>query len=371
MLATRLPWLALLAAAPAMAQQLEDPHPDKAYVAVVIGISAYENMPEEVELDFGRSDAATVAGALQQQGRYDRVFLLTDRNATKDAIIETLREKAAQLIGPEDHLLLYFVGHGLGSQFDLSTLLAYDSTVQNGQEDGFLISQFATDIGTWTGAKSTVVITDAIHKNQLDGIYFYGPAADQWPGISPTTMVVSSSMKETPAEDGLFGLAFADGISGAADANADAKVTAGELQEYLKTRLARDKQTPQFAGAYQDDLVLADGVTPGATATGKNEVDQALVYGEHEVYAAKFVFRDGTNPTVECREEPVQPCDSQCYVRNFKAGPCRLSAFVDGKQVQGVTLAMTPGLYDCGVRADQSLACLPPQMPESTKRDRK
>ncbi len=344
----------------------KDPHPQTSYVAVVIGISAYEHMPEEVELDFARSDAATVAGALQDGGRFDVVKLLTDRNATKAAVTEMLREDVAQYIGPKDVLLVYFVGHGIAADLGQPTLLAYDSTVQNGQEDGFDVEAFARDIATWTRAGTTILVTDAIHKNQLDGIYFYGPAANEWPGIGPNTLVLSSSKSREPARDGEFGLIFADGMSGAADANADGTIIASEITDYLGTRFADGRQTPSFGGNYRPDLILAQGVIPGATASSTGGVDLTAVYGEHEVYAAKFVFRDGSQPTIECRDQPKLPCDSSCYVRNFKAGPCRLSAFVDGAEAKGVTLAMIPGKYDCGLRADKSLACIPPQPSPST-----
>lgn len=360
--------LALLAPGLALAQAApKDPHPETTFAAVVIGISAYDHMPEEVELDFARSDAATVAGALQDGAKYDVVKLLTDRNATKAAVTEALREQIAQYTGPNDVLLVYFVGHGIGSDLGQPTLLAYDSTVQNGQEDGFDVEAFARDVATWTRAGTTILVTDAIHKNQLDGIYFYGPAADEWPGIGPGTVVVSSSQSRQPAKDGEFGLVFADGLSGAADLNADATITAAELTEYLGTRFEGAGQSPAFAGAYKPETVLAKGVVPGATASSASGVDLAAVYGEHEVYAAKFVFRDGSQPTVECRDLPRVPCDSSCYVRNFKAGPCRLSAFVEGREVKGVTLAMIPGKYDCGLRADKSLACIPPQPQPTTK----
>lgn len=358
--------LALALPGLASAQAKRDPHPNKTYVAVVIGISAYENMPEEVELDFARSDAATVAEALQQQAAFDHVFLLSDRNATKAAITEVFREKAAQLTGPNDVLLVYFAGHGIGSDLGIPTLLAYDSTVQNGHEDGFPVEQFATDIATWTRAGSTILVTDTVHKNQLDGIYFYGPSATQWAGIGPNTMTVSATAKEVPATDGVFSLPFADGLSGAADQNADGKITAGELQEYLVARMEPFKQEPSFGGTFQSTMVIADGVVPGATATGNDALDNKVVYGEHEVYAAKFVFRDGTNPTVQCRDKEAQPCDSSCYVRNFLAGPCTITAFHLGQQVKGVTLAMVPGKYDCGLRADKSLACLPPTQASTT-----
>lgn len=348
--------------ASALAQSNDDDG-KRTYVAVVIGLSSYANLPDEVALNFGRADAATVAGALQQHGQYDYVFLLTDREATQERIRETLRTKAAQFTGPNDHLLVYFVGHGIGADLGLPVLLAHDSTLENGHEDGFEIASFAQDLATWTRAGSTMIVTDAIHKNQLDGIYFYGPSAEQWPHVNPNTMYISATATGVPSTEGNFGVVFADAMAGAADIDGDRVVSASELREYIDTRMMGSVETPVYAGVYKDDMKLASGVTPGATATGNTGINEGVVYGDHEVYSAKFVFRDGASPTVECREAPKKACDPMCYVRNFKAGPCTITAIAGGGEVRGVTLALVPGRYTCGLRSDGSIACIPPPLP--------
>jgi hypothetical protein len=332
------------------------------YVAVVVGLSQYATLPEEVELNFARSDAATVADALQDLGQYNYVFLLTDREATREKVVDTLRTKAAQFTGPNDTLLVYFVGHGIGADLGRPTLLAYDSTLEAAQTDGFDIAAFAQDIATWTRAGTTIVVTDAIHKNQLDGIPFHGPAADQWPSIGPKTLVISSTKAASPGKDGAFGVAFADAIAGAADADSDGRVSAAELTAYLDQRFIGTEQTPVAAGQTDDGLIVARGVTPGMTAIGGKE-EVPIVTKDYEIYAAKFVFRDGIGQTVSCPGAPLRSCDPSCYVRAFKGGTCTITAIVDGKEVRSKTLALIPGRYDCGLRSDGSLSCHPPQLP--------
>jgi hypothetical protein len=346
----------------AMAQSKED---KRRYVAIVVGLSSYANLPDEVALNFGRSDAATVASSLQELGRFDYVFLMTDREATRENIRETLRVKAAQFTGRDDLLLIYFVGHGLGADSNLPILMAYDSTLEAGHEDGLEVSAFAQDIATWTASGSTVFVTDAIHKNKLEGTNFFGPSAEQWPQKLPNTMYISATGTSTPGEDGLFGVIFADAVAGAADADADRQITASELRSYIDTRLTGSGQEAAYGGVYEEDMVIASGVTPGATATGGGGLNEGTVYGDHEVYSAKFVFRDGASPTVECREAPKKACDPICYVRRFKAGPCTITAISDGGEVRGVTLALVPGRYSCGLRSDGSLSCIPPQLPSA------
>ncbi len=331
------------------------------YVAVVVGITSYANLPDAVELDFARSDAATVGAALKDLGHYDHVYLLTDAEATREEIRETLRTRVAQLTGPSDQLLVYFVGHGIGADLGVPVLLAHDSTLQSGHEDGFEVNAFAQDIATWTRAGSTVIVTDAIHKNQLDGIYFYGPSADQWPNVGPRTMVISSSSVAEPAGDGMFGITFADAVAGSADTDKDEKITAGELRDYLIERLEGSGQTPAFGGTFRDDFVIAEGVTPGLTATG----GATGVELDFNIYSAKFAFRDVASATIACREAPIKSCEPYCYVRDFRAGPCTMTAVVDGEEVRGVMQVIVPGLYDCGLRADRTLTCVPPKMPRA------
>ena len=356
----------LLASSMALAQEPDDPtrsDPHQpTFVAVVIGLSLYANLPDEVELDFARSDAATVADALQQLAHYPYVFLLTDREATRENITETLRTKAAQFLGPKDTLLVYFVGHGLGNDLGVPTLLAYDSTMENAQLDGFEVGAFARDIATWTRAGQTILVTDAIHKNQLDGIPFHGPAADTWPDIAPSTVVISSSQAGQPARDGGFGVVFADAMAGAADDNSDGVIHSAELFAYLDKRLIGTGQTPVAAGALSDKLAVATGVVPGLTAVGA-QAEVPVITKDYEVYAAKFVFRDGAGQTVSCPGSTVKTCDPSCYVRNFKAGTCTITSVFDGRELRGKTLALVPGRYDCGTRAGEVLSCMPPQLP--------
>ena len=226
-------------------------------VAVVVGLSSYASLPDAVELDFARSDAAKVSQALYDQAHFDHVFLLADGEADRESIRQTLRTEVAQLIGPNDTFLLYFAGHGIGADLGLPTFLAFDSTLENGQEDGLVLDSFARDLGVWTGAGNSVIITDAIHRNQLDGIYFYGPAATDWPATRPRTAIISASESQEPAIDGAFGDVFTRAISGAADLNDDSTVTVSEMFTFVHEQLGPRGQLPVIAGDYDPNIVLA------------------------------------------------------------------------------------------------------------------
>lgn len=353
---------ALLLGTPALAQSSPDgferPPEGRKYVAVVVGLSTYQNLPDEVELDFARSDAALVAGALQDQAHFDKVFLLTDRESTKESIRDTLRTKVAQLVGPDDFLLFYFAGHGIGADLGIPTLLAFDSTLANGQEDGLVLDALARDFQTWDKAGSTLIVTDAIHSNQLDGIYFYGPAATQWPPMDQGTMILSSSQAKQPATDGAFGRVFAAAIAGAADTNDDTYVTAAELQSYVISSLSTSGQTPVAAGDYNGYMVLSQGVDRSKVRVGvpTQNAQASDVYPDVQIDKAKFVFTEGAAQTVKCVERPLVQCAPSCYVWDFKAGPCEVNAVIDGIPMKGRSVILSRGRYTCK-RQGPDLTC--------------
>jgi hypothetical protein len=355
--ATALASALFCASAFAQTERIEPPPDDRRYVGVVIGLSTYANLPDEIELDFARSDAAMVAGALREDAKFDDVFLLTDTEATKAAIQETLRTKVSQLVGASDVLVVYIVGHGIGADLDLPTILSYDSTLENGQEDGFALDMLVRDMKTWLRAGTMLIATDIIHDNQLDGIYFYGPAANQWPLMADGTMVLSSSGPKQPAEDGAFGKVFAKAIGGAADRNDDGWVTGSELFTYIDAALSTSPQTPMAAGNYNGYMILAEGVerdSDGLTVGAPSEV-----YPDVTIDKAKFVFREGAGQTVQCPNQPVVTCDPSCYVWQFPAGPCAITAVIDGFPMKGKTVILSRGKYECR-RQGPDLSCLGP-----------
>lgn len=358
------PFATLLAAAPVFAQETGEvapPDPGRNTVALVVGLSSYANLPDAVELDFARSDAALIAKTLREEGRFTQVFLLADGEASRERIRETIRTEVAQLAGPGDLFVLYFVGHGIGADLDLPTFLAFDSTLENGQEDGLELQSIARDMQTWTGDATRMIVTDVIHRNQLDGIYFYGPSADQWPGLGDKTAIISSSERLEPATDGAFGAVFAKALAGAADGNGDTHVTIDELFRYVHDDLGPKGQIPVIAGTYSGNTVLTSGVDRSRFAsdepTGTEEPEE--YYPDVDIDKAKFVFLEGQAQTVSCRNSSPIECAPSCYVWDFKGGPCRVGAVIDGFPMEGSVVVLGRGRYRCR-RQGPNLACAGP-----------
>lgn len=335
------------------------------YVALVIGISSYANLPDEVELDYARSDAARVADTLRSEADFTHVFQLGDGEATRDGILSAMRDQAGPLVGPQDVFVLYFAGHGLGADLGLPTFFAYDSTLQNGQEDGLELASFAREIEELVPAGTTLIVTDAIHPQTLEGFAFFGPAAGEWPKMGRNTMVLSATQSRTPGKDGAFGTRFAEAIGGQADTNRDTMVTSSELIAYLVTTMAPGGQIPVAAGSFGGSMVIARGVTPPAEAIAA--VETGLPSGpakpdvdvpNREIRSAKFIWEEGSGQRITCEGQQPEHCEPSCYARRFPAGACKLDAVVDGVPMLGWVVITEEGRYDCGSRGPE-LKCEP------------
>ncbi len=362
--------------------ELTPPPDGRNYVALVVGVSSYEKLPKKIELNFARSNAAVLADTLKEKTKFDHVFMLGDGQATKQGIRDVLENQVKPLVGKDDVFLLYYEGHGLGADLDIPTILAYDSTLENGQEDGFEVSALARDLQTFAGAGTSLIITDVVHEQELDGISFFGPAAPHWPRMASGTMVLSSTQPEQPAKDGAFGKLLDEAISGAADTNYDHYLTMSELFTWLVTKMAPTGQIPVASGDFDGNAIIAQGLDTKAPAIPAPPVDAPVIdvtaaigpdgqpimvhtipiappqpiYPDVEISAAKFVFHEGAAQNVQCKGSQVKACDPSCYVRYFRAGPCQINAVVDGANMAGEVIVLSKGKYDCK-RKGADLVC--------------
>lgn len=97
-------------------------------LAVVIGINQYENGISLLQTAV--NDAGEIARILEQEHKYDKVWLLLDGQASLQALQQLLNQELLQSVQPDHRLLFYFAGHGIAL---------------NGEDgpEGFLIPQDA------------------------------------------------------------------------------------------------------------------------------------------------------------------------------------------------------------------------------------
>lgn len=338
-------------------------------VAVVIGVSSYPGLGAGATLPSASTEATRLTLALKEDAHYDEVRLLLDSQATVASVQALFRDGLRGSIGAQDQLLVYFVGHGIGGDFDDPYLLFYDSQASDPAGTGLSVKTLGAAVRASVQPASVIIVTDASHAGTVEGgLALLGPAASQWPDLGPQSLVISSSSMREVAQEGAFAKHFSDAITGGADENDDHFVSAAELQRYLLLAVPYEtnkKQTPSIAGRFEPGLQLSKGVilkpTMPAGAVGKGQ--QTIIVNEqppeldHTIDAVKFVFRDAREGQVQCRgaTEPAL-CEPYCYVRELQAGACQVSAVQGSRTLKAAPFVTTRGVVICEPSGDK-LAC--------------
>lgn len=240
------------------------PSPDS--IAIIIGIDSYENAPRAA---FAERDAAAFKGfAVAGMGIAEsNMKTLLGRGARRLDIERLLSTWLPSHIKPgQTSVLLYFAGHGLANDdgSDLY-LLPYDGDRDMLGESAIRRDRLIERLKL-AGAKHITLILDTCYSGlSRDGESL---SADARPiAITPkpaktengVTILSASqgtqlslSLKE--AGHGLYSYMLMKGLEGAADSNADHRITAAELHAYALDRVSQEafrqgrKQTPALDG---------------------------------------------------------------------------------------------------------------------------
>ena len=322
-----LPLTLLLAATPAAAERT---------FALVIGIDSYQSIPP---LAGAVNDARDIANALTVMGAETTVLL--DGAATRDAIVMTWTDLAAQL-GPDDRMIVTYAGHGSNEPEAIAGEEA------DGRDENWLLAGFAP-FGDASGERirdneiaalialanpgQVILISDSCHAGTVSreinpplGYRYYrtdGTLVDD-PLPPPPPPRVGGEMdglalfmgavpedEQVPeflidgAARGALSWAFAAGLRGAADTDANGVVSAAELEIFVREEvraISRGLQRPQIDGS--DGLTFA--LTPVAEVTvtddSETDVSEAGESEADEIYAEE---PEADEPPPE--PEPVVP----------------------------------------------------------------
>ncbi|MFN7145240.1 MAG: caspase domain-containing protein [Myxococcota bacterium] len=348
-----------LLASAAVAQE-----PEEKRIALVIGISSYARLPAELQLDSARTDAARVAAALEQSAGFDQVRLLTDASATLENVQAVLREQVSKEVAWRDLFVVYFVGHGVGGDYGEPRLLFYDTDPDALETTSLTVAALSEQLQKYVPASRYMVVTDAAHEGQLDGLALLGPTGNDWPVLGQKSFVMSSAAPRQAVRPGVFAKSFIEGMSGAADSNGDGTVTGSELNGYLVVAVPNatgGAQLPTVQGKYDPNLELAKKRTAATVGAAVTAPVPAPV-SDIRVDKAKFVFQGGATPKVQCVQQNPVACDPSCYVWDVPAGSCKVTMTVEGKELTGDVEVLYRGAYTCGVFRD-ALQCSSPPPP--------
>lgn len=273
-------------------------------LAIVIGINQYGNGISLLKTAV--NDAKAVARILEQEHKYDKVWLLLNEQASLERLQQILEQELSEQVQPNDRLLFYFAGHGIAlngedgpegflipqdaklgdtkSYLPMSKLQASLSQLPCRHFLGILDCCFAGAF-RWSSTRKLVLVEQGIiHKERYDRF-----VAD------PAWQVITSAAYDQTALDSLtldtergqignhspFAAALIEALSAGkadlyppADATrnkpaGDGVTTATELYTYLRDRIEpetegiRHRQTPGIWSLKKHDKGEYIFLTPG------------------------------------------------------------------------------------------------------------
>jgi hypothetical protein len=258
--------------------------------AVVVGVSRYKYAGAGLSnLRFADRDASAFRDFLLSPdgGSFPRENILFLVN--EDATAENLRSALFTFLTrprPQDLVVIYFAGHGAPDPNDQRNLylLTYDTRPENMGGTAFLMSQLQDVFRLILKAKRVVTFTDSCHSFGVSGARYGVPQQgnnlvnqymQQYAKGEERAVMTASDVSQLSFESdkwggghGVFTHYLLQGLGGAADANQDGTVTAGELFTYIHDRVAQEtgnQQTPVALPGLAENLPLAGIAIRGGT----------------------------------------------------------------------------------------------------------
>ena len=261
--------------------------------ALVVGISAYRNLPQNLQLNYSERDAEGIYSILiSPEGgnfRAENVRKLIGTRATRENIRQALEEWLPSVSKEDDRVLIYFAGHGFiygGNGY----LAPYDFDMKAAETTGYPMDSLGKVIGGKIKAKWKVLLTDSCHSGAITPETSNEKVNQKLLSLNTSLFSLTASRDrersfESPdfgGGHGVFTYYVMRGMEGEADENGDGIVNADELAEYVRRNVrqaTKSEQNPTSdRGSFDADMLLAynpTGVKPGAPPEAK---DGTLVF---------------------------------------------------------------------------------------------
>lgn len=211
---------------------------------VAVGVSDYPGT--DMDLRLPANDATAIQYIYSKNSNAKNV-LLTNSNATKSAVLSTLRTTFAKA-AENDIIIFFFSGHGSKGAF-----CAYDAQIVYAEIRQIMAS---------SKAKNKMVFADACFSGKMrEG---RSNTSEQAFNNYNIMLFLSSRSNETSIErrdmkNGFFTSCLQKGLRGGADANRDRTITAKELFNYVSSgvkKLSNNKQHPVMWGKFSDNMTV-------------------------------------------------------------------------------------------------------------------
>ena len=216
--------------------------------AVLVGISEYEHNIEN--LSYGHRDAAEMFQLLKAYTTPDSMVLLTDQQATYDAIVHQTSQLFRQA-KPEDIVIFFFSGHGYPNLFCVYDKNLYFSTLQK--------------LFKACKANRKLIFADACFAGGLRQEGRQATSSLDNPNMGKNVMLFLASRSNQHAAEshtlrnGVFTYFLLAGLRGGADANKDRYITAIELFNFVHPKVkerSNGKQIPVMWGKFDKNMVI-------------------------------------------------------------------------------------------------------------------
>ena len=239
-------------------------------IAIILGIESYRSI---AGVPFARRDAEIFkAYAVQVLGVPDdknHLYLATDAAVTLGELKKLFGEEGwlAKRVRANSDVYVFYAGHGAPELKEKSPfLIPYDGDANYAAQTGFSLNQLYERLGA-LNARAVTVFLDAC---------FSGVTRDNQPmleGSRPVSLKINNPILKSEKllvfaassdeqissgypekQHGLFTYFLLKGLRGEADANQDKRLTAEELESYLKREVSRAaanldrEQTPEATG---------------------------------------------------------------------------------------------------------------------------
>jgi hypothetical protein len=219
-------------------------------VVLAVGVNDYGR--QDMNLQFAVPDARTVVEALRTGGAglYEGVdtTMLTDGEATREGILRALAD-AARTVRPQDTFVFYIAGHGVrveqnGGFLFIPSDIGQPSTMaditRRALDDDALITALAG-----IRARDGFLLIDTCYAGQiaLDSLSALGNETGRY--LLAAASSVQEALDSYDNQNGVFAYALREGLRGRAAKDADGRVSALALGEYVTRRV------PELAGERQ------------------------------------------------------------------------------------------------------------------------
>jgi uncharacterized caspase-like protein len=298
--------------------------------AVLIGVSRYQYGDQDLDgnrisnLKHASEDAEAMRDFLMSpEGggfKEDHIYLLEDEAATKANVQKSL-EKLKQA-KPSDFFVIYIAAHGAvlpvadpktNQTRDIPYFLLYDTDVREPEKTALRMEAFRQTVDG-LDARKGLVLSDTCYSG---GVQLIGRGVDdsttsnqryldlmskipEGVGFISAAKQTERSYEKDDFSHGVFTYCLIEGLSGAADANQDGKVTFDEAVQYL------DERVPQMTNGRQHPFANTTAVDANylaLSAVTYANLAKAGPVGGYGLLKIRVPDIDGVNVAIDDKDQ--------------------------------------------------------------------